>query len=385
MTALGVLLFLFFLFVAIALHEFGHFATAKWFGMKVERYFIGFGRPIWSTKRGDTEYGIAALPFGGYVRIAGMNPLEEIHPDDRDRVFKAKSGWQQAIVLIAGSFTHFIVALLIAAGLLAFAGIPDKPTTTIASVSETLPDSTTPGPAKLAGFQPGDRVIEVNGRPVTDWQSVREIIRASPNQEVRFGVERDGRRLLLTARLASRNPEGEQVGFLGVGSKFTTKRFGPLASFKESGKLVWRGSIDSLKALGTVASPKTFGRLIAVATGREERRVTDPTSIVGIGRAAGELAGRGAFVDLFYIIVGFNIFIGVANLLPLPPLDGGHLAVLGYETVRKRSRRWRREGKRTVDMRKLLPVSVAVVSVLVTLFVLSLYLDIVKPLPSLPG
>lgn len=368
MSTLGIILFVAALLLAIAIHEAGHFATAKWFGMKVERFFIGFGPALWTMKRGETEYGVAALPFGGYVRIAGMNPYEVVHPDDRGRVFKAKPAWQQGIVLVAGSFTHFVVAFILAILLLIFVGFPDRPTTTVENVGKG-------SPAADAGFRDGDRIVAVDGIRLKDWQTIRQYIRSSPGQRVVFLVEREGRGLTLTARLGLANPQDEPVGFLGVGSVFSSKRFGPVSAVAESGRILGRTSVESLKALGKIVSPTTIGRLFSVAAGREERSINDPTSIVGISRAAGESARRDGLSSILAIVVGFNIFIGVANLLPLPPLDGGHLAVLGYETVRRRR----------VDMRKLMPVSVTVVAILLTLFVFSLYLDIVKPLPSLPG
>jgi RIP metalloprotease RseP len=342
--------------------------------MKVERYFIGFGPPIWSVKKGETEYGIAALPFGGYVRIAGMNPLEEIAPEDRDRVFKAKKGWQQAIVLVAGSFTHFVVAFALAALLYGTVGVPDRPSTTIETVAKKLDNGET-APAAAAGFKAGDRVLQVNERPIEKWDDVRAIIRKSPGTPVVFLVERAGRTLTLTATPAAENPEGEKVGFLGVGPRFINKTFGFVGSMRESGRLLGAGSWESLKSLGKIVSPKTLGRLFSAVVGTEERTASDPTSIVGVSRAAGDYAGQGRFAELFFLVVAFNIFVGVANLIPLPPLDGGHLAVLAYETVRRRR----------VDMRKLWPVSATVVAVLVTLFVLSLYLDIVKPIQLTPG
>jgi membrane-associated protease RseP (regulator of RpoE activity) len=371
-SAVGILIFVGAVFFAIALHEFGHFATAKAFGMKVERFFIGFGPPLWSVRKGETEYGIATLPFGGYVRIAGMNPYEEIHPEDRNRVFKSKPGWQQFIVLVAGSFSHFLVAFLLAAALLGFVGLP-RPTTSIESVQAALADGTRT-PAAKAGFRPGDTVVRVDGTIVTEWNQARDLIRAAPGRVLHFVVLRSGREVQLDAQLASTNPEKEKVGFLGVSTRTVTKTYGA-GSFAESAKILGGTSWDSLKALGSLVSPRTVGRLFSQLTGSAKRTLEDPASIVGVTRAAGDFAGRGRFADLFFLIVGFNIFVGVANMIPLPPLDGGHVAVLGYETVRRRR----------VDMRKLMPVSVAVVAVLVTLFVLSLYLDIVKPLPTLPG
>ncbi|MFN2643350.1 MAG: site-2 protease family protein, partial [Actinomycetota bacterium] len=309
---------------------------------------------------------------GGYVRIAGMNPFEEVPPEDRDRVFKAKPGWQQAVVLVAGSFTHFLVAFLIAAALLAFAGAPN-PTTTLESVQQKL-DNGQPSPAAVAGFEPGDKVLSVEGKTIRQWQEARDIIRDSPGKTLHFVVLRGSRAVTLTAHLAAENPEKEKVGFLGVSTHFFNRRYG-LGAIPESGKIIGGTSWDSLKALGTIVSPATITRIVKQVTGSTKRTLKDPTSIVGIGRTAGDFAKRGQFAELFFLVVGFNVFVGVANLLPLPPLDGGHLAVLGYESARRRR----------VDMRKLMPIAVTVVSVLVTLFVLSLYLDIVKPIPQLPG
>jgi len=370
-SALGVIVFILFLFFAIAFHEFGHFATAKWFKMKVDRYMIGFGRPIWMTKRGETEYGIASLPFGGYVRIAGMNPMEIVAPEDRDRVFKAKPGWQQAIVLVAGSFTHFLVAFIMVAMLFAF--VSSKPTTTIEAVPATLPATQAVSPARAAGFQAGDRVLAIDSARVSSWDDARKLIRASAGKTLTFLVQRGSSTVTLAAHISTQGPEGASVGYLGVQSKLAT--YGPLSAVGQAGSYIGSAVWDSLRGLGQLFSPHTIARLGRLISGTAKRTPNDVTSIVGVGEAAGSLAGSGHFADVFFLIAGFNIFIGVVNLLPLPPLDGGHLAVLGYETVRRRR----------VDMRKLLPVSVAVVSVLVTLFVLSLYLDIVKPLPSLPG
>jgi len=359
------LLFVFLILVAIGLHEFGHFITAKKFGMKVDRFFIGFGPPIWSVKRGETEYGLAWIPAGGYVRIAGMNPFEEVPEEDRGRIFKAKKAWQRAIVLVAGSTMHFIIAFVMLAAMLMTAGVPDGDATR--TIHEVEPET----PAAAAGFEPGDTIVAVEGTRVQTWDEAREIIRSKPGETVEFTVARDDGETTLRATLQSSNSRGEQVGFLGVAPDLETVTRPPATAVVESAKFIPYASWESLKALGKIVSPSSFAHMFDVLRGKEQRTLEDPASIVGVTRAA----GQSDMINLLYLFIGFNIFIGVANLLPLPPLDGGHLAVLAYEKIRKRE----------VDMRKLIPVSATVIALFVGLFVLSLAMDIVAPLPALPN
>ena len=374
MTGLGVLIFIVFVLIAIGLHEFGHFATAKAFGIKVERFFIGFGPKIWSTTRGETEYGVSAFPLGGYVRIAGMNPLEEIKPEDRPRTFKAKPAWQRAIVLAAGSITHFIVALIIIAAILSIAGEPDpdRPTLTMGSVGSSVGPQT---PAQKAGMKPGDRVVAAAGATVRDWDAFVKVIHAHGGETIPLVVVRDGKRLTLNATLDPKNPRGQNVGFLGVSPRVEIVHHSIPASIGRASTQVGSLMKESLVAFKNVFAPSTLKRLFQVAVGQEERKPEDPTTIVGVGKQAGDLARTGDFAGLFLTVAVFNVFIGVVNLLPLPPLDGGHLAVLSYEKI----------SRRDVDMRRLLPITAMVLTVFGLLFVLLLYSDIVNPLPGIPG
>lgn len=375
MTAFGVFFFIFFVLVAIAFHEFGHFATAKAFGIRVDKFFIGFGPKLWSVRKGETEYGVSAFPIGGYVKIAGMNPLEEVPPDEEGRTFKSKPAWQRAIVLAAGSFTHFIVALLIIASILAIAGEPDvdHPTLTVGEVGATAPGED--APSIRAGLKPGDTIVAIAGGRVRSWRDLQDAIKSRPGKTIQIEVLRNGRRRTLTATLDAKKKDGETIGFLGVSPEFRVIKRSLPSAIGEAGSQVGRGMWDSLQAFGKIFRPATLGRLFRVAAGDEKRSPDDPATVVGIGKASGDLARRGDWVGLFLLVAGFNIFVGVANLLPLPPLDGGHLAVLSYEKIRRRE----------VDMRKLIPVTAAVLTAFGTLFFLLLYLDIVKPLPSIPG
>ncbi len=374
MRGIGILIFIASVLLAIGIHELGHFATAKWFKIKVDKFFIGFGPKLWSTKRGETEYGVSAFPIGGYVKIAGMNPLEEVPPEDQPRTFKSKPAWQRAIVLAAGSVTHFIVAIIILTCIFTLVGETDidTPTLVIGAVgSEELEEKT---PAEVAGLRPGDRVIEIAGQRVTSWSQVQQAIRTRPNQPIEIAVERDGGPVSLRATLGTRDRDGETIGFLGVSPEFAQIDRSPGEAVVEATKDVGVGIKESFLAFGKIFTPSTLSRLFQVATGQEERRPEDPASIVGIGRSAGDLAGEGDFAQLFFVIAGFNVFIGMANLLPLPPLDGGHLAVLGFEKLTGRD----------VDMRRLIPITAMVLTAFGLLFVLVLSADLFNPL-KLPG
>src|SRR5437868_6674387 len=186
---IGQIAFFVFILLIILIHEAAHFGVAKAFGIKVEEFFVGFGPRLWAVRKGETEYGVKALPFGGYVRIAGMNPFEEIAPEDKDRVFKAKKAWQRAIVLSAGSFTHFVVGLLIIVGVLMAYGEPAT-STKIGDVQKTFEGK--PSPAAAAGFKPGDILFSVNGQPTHHWEDSTEVLRASAGKVVTIVVRRNG-------------------------------------------------------------------------------------------------------------------------------------------------------------------------------------------------
>jgi membrane-associated protease RseP (regulator of RpoE activity) len=371
----GVLIFAFVVLLVIVAHESGHFFAAKAFGIKVEEFFVGFGPRLWSFRRGETEYGIKAIPAGGYVRIAGMNPFQVPAPEDLPRTFGAKPPWQRAVVLLAGSFTHFVLALVFLAVFFGAIGLPERFAPRVAVVEKTLEGR--PSPAAEAGLQPGDEFVEVDGRPVRSYQEFVEYTRNRAGRELRLVVERDGERVTVRATPVLSRVGGQLVGRLGVtltlGTVLERDRVNPLVAVGRAGGEVGRMVVGSVKAMGEIFSPSGLARIGRQVFGEEPRAIErDPAGIVGVARLSGQAVQEGFFDVLFFLFAGFNVFVGILNLLPLPPLDGGHLAVVGIEKI---------TGKR-VDVRRLLPLTALVAGFLMLFMVSLLYLDVTRPLPN---
>ncbi len=365
----------------VMLHEAAHFAAAKWSGMKATEFFFGFGPRLWSIRKGETEYGIKAIPFGGYVKIIGMSNLErDIDPADEPRTYRQGSYPKRILVAMAGVATHFIMAFVLLVVLLTVVGVPnyDKPSLTIGNISRL---GTGASPAIDAGFKVGDKLLSVAGKAVTRWDDVPPLIRESPGRPITFVVERKGRQLTLTATPITLESNGETRGFVGVGPKATIERSNPVAASGQAVGDIWRLSTGSVKALGSFFAPGSLrdyaGQLTnsgnnKPATAEDQRFV----SVVGVARIAGQAAESGIF-NVVYLLVLLNIFIGVFNLVPLLPLDGGHVAIATYERIRSRAGR-----RYQADVGKMMPIAAAVIVILVLIGVSSIYLDIVKPVAN---
>jgi membrane-associated protease RseP (regulator of RpoE activity) len=367
----------------VMLHEAAHFAAAKWSGMKATEFFFGFGPRLWSVRKGETEYGIKAIPFGGYVKIIGMSNLErDIDPADEPRTYRQASYPKRMLVALAGVATHFTMAFVLLVVLLSAVGVPnyDKPSTTIGQISRL---DTGASPAVDAGFKVGDRIVSVDGRAVTSWDQVPPLIRVSANRPMNFVVLRDDVPVNLTATpIALEGEGGTTRGFIGVGPRPTVETMNPIAASGRAVTDIWDLSTGSLKALGSFFAPSSLRDYAGQLTNSdhkdgaagEERFV----SVVGVARIAGQAAESGIF-NVVYLLVLLNIFIGVFNLVPLLPLDGGHVAIGTYERLRSRLK----EGKRYhADVGKMMPVAVAVIVILVLIGVTSVYLDIVHPVAN---
>jgi membrane-associated protease RseP (regulator of RpoE activity) len=388
---LGIWLFVLAILVVVMVHESGHFFAAKYFNFKATQFFVGFGPTLFSRTKGETEYGVKALPLGGFVKIVGMNPYEEIPPEEQHRSYPNKPRWQRVIVLLAGSATHWPVAfvILLIAGM-AFGYPTGEPSNQISAVEPRAFGQETP--AAAAGFRLDDTIVAVDGEEVGDWGDVRSFIRANPGASATFIVERDGRRESIDAELGTGivaektnellalAPAGEdvgepddgevKVGYLGVGPQPEIETYGFGAAVTHSGERVWDMTVRSVIGVPQVFAQVFNGDIFDALGGEGERSAEDsPIGIVGASRIVGESANRGEYTNIFELIAAFTIFVGLMNLLPLPPLDGGHLAVVAWESITKRK----------VDIRKLIPVSVAVIGFFIVLFVAILYLDLARP------
>ena len=388
---LGIWLFVLSILVVVMVHEAGHFLAAKRFNFKATQFFVGFGPTLFSRKKGETEYGVKALPLGGFVKIVGMNPYEEIPPEEQHRSYPNKPRWQRAIVLLAGSATHWPVAfvILLIAGM-AFGYPTGEPSNQLSAVEPRAFGQETP--AEAAGFQLDDTIVAIEDEEVTSWDEVRTFIRANPGEAATFIVERDGQRETIEAELGTgivseqtnellalapagedvgQAGDGEQkVGYLGVGPQPEIESFGLGEAITHSGERVWDMTVRSVIGVPQVFAQVFNGDIFEALGGEGERSAEDsPIGIVGAGGIVGELADRGEYTSILEMIAAFTIFVGLMNLLPLPPLDGGHLAVVAYEAVTKRR----------VDIRKLIPVSAAVIGFFIVLFVAILYLDLARP------
>jgi membrane-associated protease RseP (regulator of RpoE activity) len=440
---LGVLAIVIGVPVSVALHEIGHLLPAKRFGIKCTQYMVGFGRTLWSRRIGETEYGVKLIPLGGYVRMIGMYPPKaeraagvassgrwtavieqaradaraEVGPGDEDRQFYQRPVWQRVIVMLGGPTMNLLLAVLLIGGVVVGYGLAQE-TTTVGSVSKCVlpvnaPLSATcsatdrPAPAAAAGLLPGDRIVAFGGAPVTEWVQVRSLIRANAGQPVAVTVERDGQPVDLSITPirderpvldADGNPvrgaDGkwltEPTGFAGIGPKIETV---PQPVTAVPG-IIWTQVSSAVELIGDFPA-KMVGVAKAVV-GLQERDPTSPVSVVGVGRAAGEVAsGEGIseglsvssrIASLVLLLGGLNLALFVLNLVPLLPLDGGHVAGALWEGLRRSAAKLlRRPDPGPVDTVRALPLIYAVGTVLIAMGALLVVADLVSPVKLTSG
>ena len=393
MDLIGWVIFIVALLLSVMLHETGHFVTAKKFGMKVTRYFVGFGPTIWSTWRGETEYGIKALPFGGFVKIIGMHSLDDVDdPADEPRSFRRQPAWQRIIVLCAGSFMHFVLAFVLIFGLALGIGIENDNTTQLGTISPCVAANVTqldngtctasdqPSPAKRAGLQQGDKVVAFDGKPVSNWTQLGDAIRAvPPGSPASITVVRDGKTLTLHTTLAT--VSGRSGGYLGIAPTVVFSPASPVRAVQYTGSAFEQVIVGSAKAVAALpaALPKLFSKDRANTAGGQVSSVVGAAEATGTAVAA-NIGWQFKVSFVLLLIASLNIFVGVFNMLPLLPLDGGHVAVVIWERIRAWFARLRgRPDPGLVDMAKLLPVSFSIFMVVMFFSVLLILADIVNP------
>ncbi|MCQ6252893.1 M50 family metallopeptidase [Streptomyces malaysiensis] len=425
MTVLGIVVFAVGLLISIAWHELGHLSTAKLFGIRVPQYMVGFGPTIFSRKKGETEYGIKAVPLGGYIRMIGMFPpgddgkitarstspwrgmiedarsaaFEELQPGDDKRLFYTRKPWKRVIVMFAGPFMNLILAVVIFVGVMMSFGVNTQ-TTSVGTVSQCVvaassstdkcPKGAKDSPAKAAGLQPRDKIVAFNGHRTPDWGALQQDIRRTTGPAT-ITVERDGVRKTLHANLIENQVaksdgnggyvEGEFVtaGFLG----FTPANGVVQQSFGQSvdrmGNMVQDG-VDSMIAL-----PSKIPDLWNAAFGDAERKADSPMGVVGAARVGGEVANLDIppsqrIATMLFLVAGFNLSLFLFNMLPLLPLDGGHIAGALWEAIRRHAARLvRRPDPGPFDVAKMMPVAYVIAGVFICFTLLVLVADVVNP------
>lgn len=406
----------------IVIHEGGHFVAAKYFDMKATEAFFGFGPRLWSTQRGETEYGVKAIPLGGYVRIVGMNPFEEVAPEEEHRTYRFKPFWQKTVVVLAGIFSHFVIGFILfyivtvtwnnfvpttqVAGVLevlatasgaveelplqlesgdhviSVDGVPlaEVGTTAGKPPNDVVPvvverdgsevtletnDNVVATPAYMIGIEPGDRLVSLDGIAIENWDQFVELARERPDVTAEITVDRDGEIISDVVTLAARDLDGTTAGFIGVEPVGEEVDVNPIQGIPTAAGLVKDTTWLSLEGLWTMV--RQTPQLLGAAIGQDASVLDEvrPVSVIGIARVA--TGFQTALAMLAYV----NIFVGTLNFIPLYPLDGGHFAVALYEKVRGRQ----------ADVRRLIPIAAAVFVFIMLLGVLGIYFDIVDPIP----
>lgn len=426
MMILGIVVFVIGLLVSIAWHELGHLSTAKLFGIRVPQYMVGFGPTIWSRRKGDTEYGIKAVPLGGYIRMIGMFPpgadgrvtarstspwrsmiedarsaaFEELQPGDETRLFYTRAPWKRVIVMFAGPFMNLILAVALFLTVLMGFGISQQ-TTTVSSVSQcviaqsenrdTCKKTDAASPAAAAGLKAGDKIVSFNGVRTDSWNQLSDLIRSTPGKDVAIVVDRKGQDVTLHAKIATNQVakkdssgqivQGQYVtaGFLGFSAATGIVR----QDFGES--LTWMGDRVGEAVDSIVSLPGKIPALWDAAFDGAPRQADSPMGVVGAARVGGEIftldiPPTEQLAMALMLVAGFNLSLFLFNMLPLLPLDGGHIAGALWESLRRNlARVLRRPDPGPFDVAKLMPVAYVVAGIFVCFTLLVLVADVVNP------
>lgn len=352
------------LVVFVTAHEAGHFIAAKATGMKATEFFFGFGPRLWSFRKGETEYGIKAIPAGGYVRIVGMNPFEEVAPEDVGRTYREKPFWKKAVVVLAGVGMNFFLAFVMFVGIIFAVGVSEV----VPVVSEVHPGTA----AAEAGLEAGDRIVAIDGTDYEEWAEISGSLAARPGEELTLTILRGGERIDLPVTLGSRtSPEsGEEAGFLGVSATLSDRPVGFFEGIGMAAEQVWVNIGLTFEVMGNIIQPESLLRLAGVFVGQtdipDEIRPVSPIGMANLGTQV-ETLGVANYVAL---LASINVILATFNVIPLLPLDGGHFAVA----------LWQKVTGREPDVRRLVPVAVAVIGLFTFLTLAAVILDIVNPI-----
>ena len=394
MFVIGIVLFALAILVSVALHECGHMWVALATGMKVRRYFVGFGPTLWSTRRGETEYGVKAVPAGGFCDIAGMTAVEELQPDERDRAMFKQKTWKRTAVLLAGPGMNFLIGLVLIYGIAVAWGLPNLHPDTRAVVGETacvapeitkgeLGKCTGAGPAALAGIKSGDVITKVGA---TDVDSFTDLVAAVQklNGPTPFVVERNGTKFtaMVDVTRTQRFTKGDQpsaVGAIGISAAQSGPTgYNPVSAVPATFVFTGDLSVELGKALAKI--PTKVGALVHSISGGE-RDPDTPISVVGASIIGGDTVDHGLWVAFWFFLAQLNFVLGAINLVPLLPFDGGHVAIAVFEKLRNMIRAARGVlPAAPVNYLKLMPATYVVLVVVVGYMLLTVTADLVNPI-----
>jgi membrane-associated protease RseP (regulator of RpoE activity) len=366
------------LVIMIMLHELGHLVTAKWGRMKVTEYFLGFGPRLWSIRRGETEYGIKAIPAGGYVKILGMTSVEEVDPADEPRTYRQRPFHNRLIVAVAGSFMHGVMAFVLLWGLFVFIGAPQG---NAVAITGYAPLAHGVDPARAAGLQPGDVVVQVNGTRLGSAENLQRVISRHAGTPITVVVDRGGQDRTIVVTPAADSLKAGANGRIGVAIGAPNVRDNPVVAVGKAGQLFGRVVTGSFAGMGQVFSASGIRSYVhdltnAQAASKAAKSGDRPQSIYGAARLAVQGAQAGV-TQLILVLVTIIIFVGILNLFPMLPLDGGHVVIAVYERIRSRRGR-----PYHADVNKLTPIVYAFVLLLGFIVITSLYLDITHPVKN---
>jgi membrane-associated protease RseP (regulator of RpoE activity) len=394
---IGIVLFALLILISVAMHECGHMWAARATGMKVRRYFVGFGPTLWSTRRGEIEYGVKAIPAGGFCDIAGMTSVEELSPDERDRAMYKQKTWKRAAVLFAGPGMNFIVGLALIYAIAVIWGLPNLNPDTRAVVGQTA--CVTPetakgqsgpcigpamGPAAAAGIRPGDVVLKVGDTPVADFTEMATAIRRQ-HGTVPVVLERDGTKMtvyvdVVQTQVSDGGKAPSTVGKIGVAAAPPPAPTQYNVVTAVPATFAFTGDLSVLLGKSLAAIPTKVGALVH-AIGGGQRDPETPISVVGASIIGGDTVNHGLWVAFWFFLAQLNFILGAINLVPLLPFDGGHIAIALYEKIRNMIRSARgMVAAAPVNYLKLMPATYVVLVLLVGYMLLTVTADVVNPI-----
>ncbi|WP_216693227.1 M50 family metallopeptidase [Dietzia psychralcaliphila] len=398
----GIVLFALGIMVSIVLHEYGHMRVAQWSGMKVRRFFVGFGPTLWSVRRGGIEYGLKAVPLGGFCDIAGMTAYDELAPEDEPKAMWRQAWWKRVAVLLAGPFMNIILAIALFYTVALGWGLVNRdvqpiPTDRVAAVVGDTCEGADRcgvgvGPAGEAGILAGDRITSVDGLPVGSWADLSEVVSARPGETVPVTIDRAGETVTTTANLTSSSVGGQARGALGVQlsndgipqeilddpAYQTVNTYDALGAVPAT--FVFTGEMIEATVEGLISFPSKIPAVAASIFGAE-RADDSPVSVVGASHIGGQAAEQGAWWLFLLFLAGLNLFLGAFNLVPLTPFDGGHIAVVFYEKIRDALRRLRGLAPGgPADYEKLAPLTIGVFVLLMGVSAIVITADFVNPI-----